>query len=153
MAGAGYTHSQIATMLVEGCLAHIAGNVQGKMPIEPVSLTELERADRGLAPGGQALMYPIGTGSVGVDLNGPTATVWFGEGDYDRALEALDAALKKGFRVKQLKDDALPNPQTRRRLYEVDLGNSRVAAVSADYAQRGSSDKRFLVRIVAQVRK
>ena len=40
------THGELATkLIVEGCLAHIAGKVQGKMPIEPVILTELDRTD------------------------------------------------------------------------------------------------------------
>ncbi len=155
MAAAGFTHSQIAAKLVvEGCLAHIAGNVQGKMPITPVPLTEIERADRGLAAGGQALMYPIEPGGVGVDLNGSTATVWFGEGDFDRGLEALEAAMKSApYRVKQLKDEAGTEAKTRRRSYEVDLGNARMALVTANYSERNASDQRFIVRVVGQVRK
>ena len=36
MAAAGHTHSQLAVMLVDGSLAHIAGNVRGSMPFAPV---------------------------------------------------------------------------------------------------------------------
>ncbi len=154
MAAAGFTHSQIAAKLVDGCLAHIAGNVQGKMPIVPVPLSELERADRGLEQGGHAFFYPIGNdGGVGFDLNGATATVWFAGGDFDRALTALEESMKKAHRVKQLKDEALPTPQVRRRTYEVDFGKSRLAMVVADYAERNSADQRFMVRVVGQIRK
>jgi hypothetical protein len=52
MNAAGLTHSQVAVMLIDGALAHIAGNIQGKMPIEPVSRsTDIERASVGLEAG------------------------------------------------------------------------------------------------------
>ena len=154
MSGAGFTHSQIAAkVVVEGCLAHIAGNVQGVMPIKPIPLTDGDRFDRGLKVGGQAFMYPIGAGGVGVDLNGATATVWYGDGDFDRGLDALESVMKKAYRVKQLKDEALPAPKVRRRSYEVDCGNSRLALVTVDYAERTADDKRFIVRVIGQVRK
>jgi hypothetical protein len=153
MAAAGHTHSQLAVMLVDGSLAHIAGNVQGKMPFAPEPLTELERAQAGLPQQGQTLLYRIGDGGVFIDLSGSAATVWFMDGDYDRALAALDASLKQKYRTKQLGDQALPVPKQRRRNYEVDFGNSRLAHVIVDYAERGATPARFLVKIGAQVRR
>jgi hypothetical protein len=155
MAAAGIKHSQLAAkLIVEGCLAHIAGNVQGRMPVAPTPLSEIERAERGLDQGGNALFYPIDEkGGVGFDLNGATATVWYGDGDFDRGLETLEVAMKNAYRVKQLKDEALPAPKVRRRTYEVDFGNSRLALVVADYAERGAQDQRFIVRIIGQIRK
>lgn len=153
MAAAGFSHSQIAAKLVEGCLAHIAGNVQGKMPITPTQVTELQRADVGLKQGGQTLFYPIGDTGVYIDLTGATATVWYMRGDFDRGLQALEELLKKGHKTKQLKDEAGGGPKQRTRSYEVDLGNKRLAYVVAEYAERGAQTERFLVRVGAQVRK
>jgi hypothetical protein len=155
MATTGLTHSQLAAKLVEGSLAHIAGNVQGKMPIAPEPVTDLERADVGLKQGGQTLHYPVnGESGVFIDLHGSTATIWYMGGDYERGLHALEAVLKSsGHHVKQLKDDAQSAPKHRARSYEVELGNKRLAHVIAEYAEKGATPQRFLVRIVAQVRK
>jgi hypothetical protein len=154
MAGAGaMTHSQLAALLVEGCLAHIGGHVQGKVPVKPQPATELERASVGLKQGGQTLFYPLAQGGVYVDLSGAVATVWYVNGDYDRGLETLDASLKHAPKVKQLEDKAQPVPKHRARTYEVELGAKRLATVTAEYAERGAQPERFLVRVVAQVRK
>jgi hypothetical protein len=155
MAAAGFTHSQLAAKLVEGCVAHIAGNVQGKMPVTPVPISELERADAGLKQGGQTLLYPVNKdGGVFLDLQGSTATIWYITGDFDRGLAALEGALKaSGHSVKQLKDEAQSAPRQRTRSYEVELGGGRMAHVIAEYAERGAQPERFLVRVVAQVRK
>lgn len=153
---AGLTHSQLATkLLVEGCLANIAGNVQGRMPVAPVALTHIERADIGLPEGGNTLFYPLATTGVFFDLEGPKATVWFTDADYDRALDLFEAAMKRAFpRTKQLKDVANPKEaNVRFRAYEVDFGNSRLAVVEVDYAKRGAATKRFAVRVTAQARK
>lgn len=155
MTGASMTHSQLAATLVEGCLGHIAGNVRGKMPIEAVAVTGLERADVGLAQGGQTLFYPLtpDTG-VYVDLAGSVATVWFLGGDFERGLTALDDLLKRsGAKVKQLSDEAGAAPKRRVRSYQVELGGGRLAHVVAEYDERGATQQRFLVRVGAQVRK
>lgn len=153
MAAAGLTHSQLATKLVEGCLAHIAGNAQAKVPIAPVPITDIERADVGLKQGGQTLLYPLGDTGVFVDLDGAVATVWYMKGDYESGLQTLEASLKANHRVKQLKDEGQGVPKHRVRSYEVDLGGKRLAHVIAEYAERGAQKERFLVRVVAQVRK
>ncbi|OQW59164.1 MAG: hypothetical protein A4S17_01015 [Proteobacteria bacterium HN_bin10] len=154
MAAAGYTHSQLAVMLIDGALAHVAGNVQGKMPFAPVPATELERAEAGLPQNGQTYFYALGqAGGVYIDMSGSVATVWFMDGDYDRALAATDAAMKQKYRVKQLGDEALPVPKQRRRNYEVDCGNSRVAHVVVEYSEHGAKPARFWVKIGAQIRR
>lgn len=153
MAAGSLTNSAVAMQLVEGCLAHIAGRVQGKMPIVPVPVTELERASVSLEPGGQAMMYPVGTGSgVFIDLSGNVATVWYVGGDFDRGLDAFETMIK-GHRSKRLKDEAMAEAKQRVRAYEVELGSGRVAHVAVEYAERGAARERFLVRVSAQVRK
>ena len=155
MTAESFTHSEIAAKLVGGALAHIAGNVQGKMPIIPIPATELERATVGLPQVGQTLFYPLSreTG-VYMDLSGSVVTVWYINGDYDRALPAIDAVLKSNSRgVKQLKDEAAASGKERTRSYEVDLGGDRLAHVVVEYAERGAPRERFLVRVGAQMRK
>ena len=44
MSAAGLTHSQVAVMLIDGALAHIAGNVRGEVPIKPEPVVDLDRA-------------------------------------------------------------------------------------------------------------
>jgi hypothetical protein len=153
MAAAGYTNSQLAAKIVEGCLAHIAGNLQTKLPIQPIVVADLDRAMAGLQKGGQTHFYPLGESGVFVDFNGSVATIGYVKGDYERGLDALETAMKAKHRVKQLKDDARGAPKQRVRSYEVELGGKRLAHVIAEYAERGAQEERFFVRVVAQVRK
>ncbi|MBX3428120.1 MAG: hypothetical protein KF779_00905 [Hyphomonadaceae bacterium] len=156
MSTTSFTESEIAAKLVEGCLAHIAGDVSGEMPIVPVPISELQRADAGLAQGGKALLYPVSKdGGVFLDLNGSLATIWFVNGDFQRGLAALDRMLKAtGRRVKQLKDEPRDAPKNRVRSYEVDCGgDGRLAHVVVEYAEAGARPERFFVRVSAQVRK
>ncbi len=153
---AALTHSELAAKLVvEGSLAFIAGNVQGKMPIEPITLSELERADIKLQQGGTTLFYPLPPTGVFLDMHGAQAVVWFTEADYTRGLQTLEAAMKAAFpRVKQLKDEASPSEKdVRVRSFEVDFGNKRLALVNAEYGGSRAEKKRFIVRVIAQVRK
>lgn len=156
MAAAGLTHSQLATkLLVEGCLASIAGNVQGKMPVAPVVLTELQRADIGLAQGGHTLFYSVPPSGVFFDLAGHKSTVWFTEADASAGLERFDAALKGAFKkVNQISDTAHPSEaKMRLRAYEVDFGNARLALIEVEYPERGAPPKKFVVRVIAQARR
>lgn len=154
MAGPAMSYSQLATkLIVQGCMAHIAGAVQGKMPVAPVPLTELERVDIGLKQGGQTLFYPLPPTGVFFDLHGPIATVWYMEADSDRALGALEAEMKRAYpKTQQLKDEPHPTDSRMRvRSYQVDFGNSRLALVEAEYPAKGAV--RFTTRVVAQARR
>ncbi|ANP46191.1 hypothetical protein [Candidatus Viadribacter manganicus] len=153
MPAASMTHSQLAALLVEGCLGHIAGKVAGKMPVDAIPATGLERASVGLPQGGQTMFYPLG-GDTGVyiDLSGAVATVWYMGGDYERGLTAVEDVLKRA-QGKQLKDDAGAAPKQRVRSYQVELGGGRLAHVVIEYVERGAAQERFLVRVGAQVRR
>lgn len=153
-APAAMSHSQLATKLVvEGCLAHVAGDVQGKMPVIPIPLTMLERADIGLKQGGQTLFYPLSQTGVFLDLDGATATVWFTSDESDQALGALETAIKRAYPgAKQLKDEPHPtDARLRARSYQVELGNSRMALVQIEYPNKGGVQ--FRARVVGQVRR
>jgi hypothetical protein len=154
MAASAMSHSQLATkLIVEGCLAHVAGDVQGKMPVVPIPLTMLERADIGLKQGGQTLFYPLPPTGVFLDLSGAAATVWFTSDASDQALGALETAMKRAYpSAKQLKDEPHPtDARLRARSYQVDLGNSRMALVQVEYPNKGGVQ--FLTRVVGQVRR
>ena len=152
MSAAGLTHSQVAVMLIDGALAHIAGNVQGKMPMKPEPVADIDRASVGLKPGGQTLLYRVEKDGVFIDLTGSHATVWFVDADFDRALAATDALMKK-YRAKQTKDEALEIPKQRRRVYDVDLGGGRLSTVNIEYAERGAQLQRLREIVAAIARK
>ncbi|MEZ5959743.1 MAG: hypothetical protein R3C30_04860 [Hyphomonadaceae bacterium] len=153
MSAAGLTHSQVAVMLIDGALAHIAGNARREMPFKGEPVDDLNRAMVGLKKSGQTMLYRVGTDGVFLDLDGPVAMVWFVGGDFDRALGAFEDMAKKNYRVRQMSDEALEAPKQRRRMFEVDLGNKRLAVVAIDYAERGAEQLRFRAHISALARK
>jgi|CXWL01.1.fsa_nt_gi hypothetical protein len=152
-ASAGLTHSKVAVMLIDGALAHIAGNVYREMPIKPEPVGRLDRTMVGLKDSGQTALYRVGSDGVFLDLDGSVAMVWFVGGDFDRALGAFEEMAKKTYRVRQMSDEALEVPKQRRRMFEVDLGNKRLAVVAIDYAERGAQMQRFRAHISALARK
>jgi hypothetical protein len=149
-------HSELAAKLVvDGCLAIIAGNVQGKMPMEGVPVTELERNELGLRQGGKTMFYPLNESGVFLDLNRTTGSVFFADYDFDRALPAIDAALKRAYpQAKQLKDSPHPRKKNFRfRSYEVDFGNGRLAILEVDSPEAAAKRRKFVARIFPQARK
>jgi hypothetical protein len=144
-----------AKLVVEGCLAHVTGTVQGALPVEGAALTELERADLGLAQGGKTIFYALGENGVFLDLAGTNASVFYSDQDFERALPALDVALKRAYPgAKQVKDTQHPRKKDFRfRSYEVDLGQGKLAVLEVDVAERAAREHTFMVRIVPMARK
>lgn len=150
------TLSELATKLaIEGCIAHVSGRVQGKMPIAPAPLTELERADIKLRQGGHTLYYPLPPTGVFFDMDGAIASVWFTGAESAKGLAVFEAALKRAHpKARQLKDGAHPRAAAMRvRSWEVDLGGGKVALVEADYPAPNKPPELFLVRVTALARK
>jgi hypothetical protein len=150
------THSQLATkLIVEGCLGNASGKIDGKMPMQPVTLSPTERESIGLSPGGATLFYPLLPTGVFIDLAGVKATVWYTDADADQALGVFEAAMKRAYpKVKQLRDEASPaDPFVRVRSYQVEFGQSRFALVKAGYPTPGARQKRFLAEVSRQDRK
>ena len=151
-----FSHSELAAKLVvDGCLAMIAGNVQGKMPMEGVPVTQLERGELGLRRGGTTVFYPLKESGVFLDLHSANASVFFADHDFDRALATLDAALKRAHpRAKQLKDGPHPRKRYFRfRSYEVDLGGGKLALVEVDAPEAAATKHKFVARIYPMARK
>ncbi|MFT3728691.1 MAG: hypothetical protein QM759_12775 [Terricaulis sp.] len=150
------THSQVAAKLVvDGALANIAGNVDGKMPMSGRPVTPLQRSDLGLADGGGTLFYQVGGSGVFLDMNGAVASIFFADADYDDALPTIETALKRAYpKAKQIKDGLHPRKEKfKYRAYEVDTGNGKLALVEFDIPTSSAQQKRFEARVVAQARK
>jgi hypothetical protein len=149
-------HSELAAKLVvDGCLAMVAGKVQGKMPMEGVAVTELERSGLGLRPGGKTIFYALSESGVFLDLDHTTASVFFADFDFDRALPAIDSALKRAYpQAKQLKDTPHPRKKDfRYRSYEVDFGSGRLALVELESPEASAKQRKFVARVLPQARK
>lgn len=131
----------------------IQGLVIGKMPIEAVPLQPEQRQKFGLPPSGLTLFYPAGEDGVFIDLEQNDFTVWFSGDDCEGVTSALHTALTRVFpKVQQL--DEVPHPRDSRmkaRVYRVDLGGGRLAAISTEFGQVGAKRK-FTARIKAQQR-
>jgi hypothetical protein len=125
------------------------------MPIAPVPLTELERADIKLKQGGQTVFYPLPPAGVFLDMDGPIASVWFTGPESSGGLSVFEAALKRAHpRARQLKDNPHPRAAAMRvRSWEVDAGAGKLAYVEADYPAPGKPAELFLVRVTALARK
>lgn len=158
------THAQLAAQLVvEGCLPMIQDKVQGKLPIEGRLLTESEKRDRGMidalsVPGqmmSHTILYPIAPEGVFLDLDRSQASVWFANTDADKALNLLDAGLKKNYpQVQQAEDMAHPDARGMRvRLYKVQLDPALLASLEVSYPAPGGGAKQFVVRVRAQIKK
>lgn len=149
------SHSELAAKIVEGCIMMVAGDIKGSLPMEGIPLSDLERADLGLAQGGRTAFYPLKESGVFLDLNRSTCSVFFADYDFDRALPAVEAALKRAYpRAKQIKDGPHPSLKDYRfRAYEIDLGGGKLALVELDAPGANASKRKFVARVDAQARK
>lgn len=151
------THAQVVTKIVtEGAIATIAGTVKGQLGIQPVVLTDAQRAEVGMPQSGNTLFYPVKGDMDGVfcEIDGSATMVWFQGGDSDKAIGMLDQALKRMYpSAKQIKDE--PNKvdaNFRARSYDVPLGNGRMATVETHYPA-GKNANKFMVSVIAMQRK
>lgn len=140
-------------LIVEGCLAIIQGSVKGEAPVKPLPLIKEEREKLGLEPGGLTLFYPAGQEGVFFDGHANTFLVWFTGDDCENATSALHNALMKAYpRAKQLDDVAhKTDPRMRARVYRVELGGGRLAAIQTSFSG-GRGAYKFSARVVAQQR-
>jgi hypothetical protein len=143
-----------ATLIVEGCLPMIRGDVKGKAPLAPIPVTPEERSKLKLEPNGMTMFYPAQDEGVFFDITSTGFGLWFAGGDVERATDALDKALKRGFpKTKQLDEVRHKrNAKLRARVYRVELGEGRLAAISTSFADLPNGRHKFAVRIQAQQR-
>ena len=149
------SHSELAAQIVEGCIMMVTGDVKGSLPMEGIPLTELERADLGLRQGGRTAFYPLKESGVFLDLDRSTCSVFFADYDFDRALPAIEAALKRAYpQAKQIKDGPHPRMKDYQfRAYEIGLGGGKVALLELDLPGANASTRKFVARVDAQARK
>lgn len=144
-------HSELAVrLIVEGALGAFAGTVSGQLPIKPEVLTDREAQDIGLPPGGTTLYYPLGDKGVFFDTAGSRIAVWYSGADADKALGALDAALKRTYAdTKQVIDAVHPEVSDMRvRAYDVKLADGLMATVEVSYSKPGVRPPKFSAQIV-----
>lgn len=144
-----------ATLIVEGCLPMIAGNVQGKAPIAPVHVHKETREKMGIKGTGVLLFYAAGDEGVYFDTGKTEFKLWFEGKDTPFATPLLHDLLMKAFpQAQQLDDVAHPaDPRMRARVYRVDLGNGRLAAIETSFDVSGTGKNRFVAKIIAQQRR
>ena len=149
------SHSELAAQIVEGCIAMVSGAPKAPLPMEGMPLSELERADLGLAQGGRTAFYPLKESGVFLDLNRSTCSVFFADYDFDCALPAVETAVKRAYpQAKQIKDGPHPRLKDYRfRAYEIDLGGGKVALLELDAPEAKASKRKFVARVDAQARK
>ena len=143
-----------ATLVVEGCLPMIQGEVAGKAPIPGLPVTPEERAKLNLDPAGLTVFYPAQDEGVFFDMMNTSFQLWFAGGDIDRATNALDTALKRAFPKFQQLDD-VPHQRDKRlraRVYRVQLQQGRLAAISTSFKDLKDGRRQFRVQIQAQAR-
>lgn len=142
-----------ATLIVDGALRMIAGNVQGKLPVEGVPLHPDERTKLGIDPNRMVIFYAADEDGVFFDMGGSTATAWFNGGDCSRALGHFDKTLKRAYpKARQVEDvDSPVNREMRSRIYQVELGEGRIGMIDVAYP-KGGGKAQFAVRVFAQQR-
>lgn len=144
----------VATLVVDGALAMIAGKVKGTAPVEGRALQPGERDRLGLKPGGLAIFYPAGEEGVFFDMNGSEATIFYNGGDCEQGIATFEAALKVAHPNTRYLGE-VPNPNSammRSRGYEVDLGQGRLATIDASFPAGPGGQRQFAVRVFAKKR-
>ncbi len=142
-----------ALLIVEGCLPIIQGSVKGKTPIVPATLGEAERKKLGLTEAGITLFYPAGEEGVFFDMAKSSFSVWFAGEDVMDVTRLLHEALMRAFpKAKQLDEvKHKADSRMRARVYRVELGEGRLAAIETSFALAGGRHK-FIARVIAQQR-
>ncbi len=142
-----------ASLIVEGCLPIIQGNVKGTTPIAPARLAEAERQKLGLTEPGITLFYAAGEEGVFFDAATSSFTVWFAGGDIMDVTRLLHETLLRAFpKAKQLDEvKHKADARMRARVYRVELGEGRLAAIETSFGQASGRHK-FTARIIAQQR-
>lgn len=143
-----------ATLLVDGALPMIRGDVKGAAPVGGIPLTPEERAKAGQASRGATVFYPAQDEGVFFDLGETEFKLWFRGGDIERLTGALDAALKRAFPAVQLLDDVphSQDPRMHARAYRVELGGGRLAGVSTAFTDLKDGRRSATVTVKAQQR-
>lgn len=141
-------------LIIEGCLRMIRGDVKGQTPIEPVVLHPDERAKLGLGAGGPTLFYPAGEDGVYFDIVGHTFNIWFSGKECEKITNLLHTELMRAFpNTKQIDDvEFKENRHMHARVYTIELGNGRVAAVKTAFTRRDKIGFTFYARVDSQQR-
>lgn len=147
--------SEVAAKLaVDGAVAAIGGTVTGALGLTPRIVGAQEKADLGVAEDGQTLFYDVGAGGVFLHSNGVVTTIWYADGDREKGILVLDAAVKRAHPdAKCVKDEAHPTePSLRLRTYDIRLQQDQLAVVDAIYPSDATPNLQFMIRVTAMAR-
>ncbi|MBL8546087.1 MAG: hypothetical protein JNL81_06465 [Hyphomonadaceae bacterium] len=147
--------SEVAAKLaVDGAVAAIGGTVKGALGLTPRIISKQEKSDLGIAEDGEALFYQVGDGGVFFHSNGVLTTIWCAEGDNDKSIDVLDAAVQRAHPdAKRVKDEPHPTePGLRLRTYDINLQKNNLAVVDAVYSSGASHNSQFMIRVTAMAR-
>lgn len=148
-------HSEVAAKLaIDGAVAAIGGTVKGALGLTPRLVGTEEKANLGLADEGQTLFYELGDGGVFLHTDGAFTTVWYNDGDNNKGIDALDAAVRRAHPdAKRVKDEAHPAEKgLRLRTYDIRLQHNQLAIVDAIYPSGLARNPKFLIRVTAMAR-
>lgn len=150
---AALTHSELAAkLIVEGAIGGIAGTVKGRLPVDPMVLTEREATALGIEPGaGAPIFYPLGKSGVYFDILWSRMAVWYSGEDADRAPAVVEALLRKTYpNLKKGADTTDPDtPQSHLRVFDVPLPDNKLATVEMRFSHPGVKPPRFSTQIIA----
>jgi hypothetical protein len=131
----------------------ILGKLEKRTPAVGRSLTDQQRQELGLRPGGATLVYDLVEGEVILDMAANTAIISFAKGDVASAISTFDRLLKRDApQFNQLEDSEHPHGGRRRlRVYEARFDGAIRCRIEANYPAQGASgvDNRFVVRVIA----
>lgn len=148
-------HSEVAARLaIEGAVSAIGGTVRGQLGITPRQLTSHDKIDLAYLDAGPTLFYELDQGGVLFQSDGAQTIIWYGGGDYDKGITALDALVKKYYpEAKQTKDEAhQTEPNMRMRTYDIKLPGNHLALVDAIYPSGRVNNPKFMIRVTAMAR-
>ncbi|MEZ5959744.1 MAG: hypothetical protein R3C30_04865 [Hyphomonadaceae bacterium] len=148
-------HSEVAARLaIEGAVSAIGGTARGQLGLTPRQLTPNDKIDLGMLDIGPTLYYELDQGGVLLQSDGAYTTIWFGGGDYDKGITALDSLVKKHYPdAKKSKDEAHATEQNMRiRTYDIKLPGNHLAIVDAIYPNGRVQNPKFMIRVTAMAR-
>ena len=148
-------HSEVAAKLaIEGAVAAIGGTVKGTIGIKPQELSPDDKADLAITDNGPALFYELDQGGVVLQSDGAHTVIWYLGADYDKALNVLDALVKKRYPdATQSKDEPHATESNYRlRTYDIKLPGNHLALVDTIYADGRVQNPKFMIRVTAMAR-
>ena len=150
MAPPALTHADLlATLVAEGCLRIVRGQMPEKMPVEAIVLDEQHRKKLDIPTGALAVFYPVGETGVFMQMHGAHARIWYMGVDTDGALATFERELHRAhpaatFTVQRSHPDV---PGMNVRTYQVEVDATHFVSVEVTYPIDSQMKQQFIVRL------